>query len=119
MKYNNDFRYDLKVGQVGEKYLGSILDGKKLEVKTDLQASTTGNVFVEYFSRGKKGGISATEAEWYAFVISNERIILIKTLELKSICRKYIGTNRDIYGGDSNTSKGILLPLKDLYNATL
>jgi hypothetical protein len=31
------------------------------------------------------------------------------------MCRKYIGTNRDILGGDSNTSKGILLPMEDLF----
>jgi hypothetical protein len=38
MEYNNDFKFDLKVGQVGEKYLGNILNSKKIEVKTDLQA---------------------------------------------------------------------------------
>ncbi len=28
MKYNNDFRYDLKVGQIKEKELGNILKDK-------------------------------------------------------------------------------------------
>jgi hypothetical protein len=119
MKYNNDFKYDLKVGQVGEKYLNKILSGKKIEVKTDLQAHRTGNIFIEYYSRGKKSGISTTESDWYCFVLSNEKLVLIKTSELKAICRSYINTSKDIKGGDSNTSKGILLPIKDLFNATL
>jgi hypothetical protein len=45
---------------------------------------------------------------------SKTRSILIQTSELKQLCRKYIGTSRDILGGDSNTSKGILLPMEDL-----
>tara|TARA_R110000803_G_scaffold205577_1_gene272352 strand:+ start:663 stop:1016 length:354 start_codon:yes stop_codon:yes gene_type:complete len=117
MKYNNDFKYDLIVGHIGEKYLNKILTKKKIEVKTDLQAGATGNIFIEYFSRGKKSGISTTESDWYCFVISNEKMILIETKELKEICRSYVNSNRDIKGGDSNTSKGILLPIKDLFNA--
>jgi len=78
MKYNNDFKYDLEVGQVGEKYLGNILQSKKIEVKTDLQAHKTGNIFIEYYSRGKPSGISTSEADFYAFILSNEKIIIIK-----------------------------------------
>jgi hypothetical protein len=29
------------------------------------------------------------------------------------MCRKYLNTSRDVVGGDSNTSKGILLPMED------
>ena len=115
MEHNSDFRYDLKLGVIGEEYLASILQNKKIEVKTDFKALKTGNVFVEYSSRSKKSGISTTEAIWYAFILSNNLICLIKTDELKMLCRKYIGTNRDIKGGDSNTSKGIILPIKDLF----
>ena len=53
MKQNNDFRYDLKVGQVKEKELAEIFNSKTIEVKYDLQALQTGNVYVEYYSRGK------------------------------------------------------------------
>ena len=63
MQYNNDFKYDLKVGQIKEKELALIFNSKTVEVKYDLQALKTGNVFVEYFSRGKKSGISITHAE--------------------------------------------------------
>jgi hypothetical protein len=33
---------------------------------------------------------------------------------LKKKCRKYLGTKRDVLGGDNNTSKGILLPVIEL-----
>ena len=33
---------------------------------------------------------------------------------IKNKCRAYMKTKRDIVGGDSNTSKGILLPIKEL-----
>jgi|TARA_R100000482_G_C5127905_1_gene149903 hypothetical protein len=114
MQYNSDFKYDLEVGQAGERLLGEIIDGNKIEVKYDLKARTTTNVFVEYESRGKPSGIATTEADWYAFVLSESSIRLCRTKELKALCRKYIGTKRDVCGGDSNTSRGILLPLTEL-----
>lgn len=114
MKYNNDFKYDLKVGQIKEEELGKILSEKRIEVKYDLQALDTGNVYVEYESRGKRSGISTSEAEFYCFAFG-DTFHLIETKLLKSRCRKYINTNRDKRGGDSNTSKGILLPIKELF----
>ena len=114
MKYNNDFKYDLKVGQIKEEELGKILYEKRIEVKYDLQALDTGNVYVEYESRGKRSGISTSEAEFYCFAFG-DTFHLIETKLLKSRCRKYINTNRDKRGGDSNTSKGILLPIKELF----
>jgi hypothetical protein len=114
MKYNNDFKYDLEVGNLAEKEIGELLQsGHKIEVKKDLQAHSTGNVFVEYKSRNKPSGIATSLAEWYAFYLEPQ-IVFIKTEALKIKCRKYLGKRRDIAGGDSNTSKGILLPLKEL-----
>jgi len=114
MQYNNDFKYDLKVGMTKEKELGEIFAGKTIEIKYDIKAPKTGNVFVEYASRGKLSGISTSEAEYYCFCLG-DTFHLIKTEQLKKVCRKYINTNRDILGGDSNTSKGVLLPIKELF----
>lgn len=114
MKYNNDFKYDLKVGQVKEKELGEVFKSKKIEVKYDLKALNTGNVYVEYSSRGKPSGISTSEADYYCFCFG-DTFHLISLSKLRRRCRIYIDTNRDRLGGDSNTSKGILLPLKDLF----
>lgn len=113
MDYNNDFKYDLKVGQIKEKELANILENKTIEVKNDLKATTTNNVFVEYFSRGKLSGVSTSEADFYCFAFGDTYHI-IKTSKLKEICRKYLNTNRDVLGGDNNTSAGILLPINEL-----
>ena len=117
VEFNNDFKYDLKIGQLGEKHLANILENKKIEVKTAFQAMKTGNIFVEYSSRGFKSGIATTQADYYCFIISNEVMILIETEHLKTICRRYINTGRDVVGGDMNTSKGLLIPLQDLCSA--
>ena len=52
MKYNNDFKHDLEVGQTFENQLGELLN-KKIEVKRDFRCLETKNVFVEYESRNK------------------------------------------------------------------
>ena len=65
MNYNNDFRYDLKVGQAKEEELGNIFNSSTIEVKYDLQALQTNNVYVEYFSRGKKSGIATSQADYW------------------------------------------------------
>ncbi len=69
MEYNNDWRYDLKLGEKGENLLANILllKGDTIEVKTDFQAQETGNVFVEYKSRDKLSGISTSIATFWAF----------------------------------------------------
>jgi hypothetical protein len=116
MKYNSDFSHDLELGQKGENLLAKILllKGDKIEVKTDLQATKTGNVFIEYKSRDRLSGLSTSKADYWAFLISNEQIIIIETNKLKELC-KTKGLRR-VDGGDNNTSKGILIPLKKLIN---
>jgi hypothetical protein len=79
MQYNNDFKYDLKVGQAKEKELGDIINDKTIEVKYDLKSLATGNVYVEYFSRGKPSGISTSDAEYYCFCLG-ETYHLISTI---------------------------------------
>jgi hypothetical protein len=113
MEFCSDFRFDLLVGNEVEGQLGLILNGKRIEVKSDKLAHKSLNVFVEYESRGKRSGISTTQADYYCFEVQGT-FILISVPRLKIIARKYIGTKRDIRGGGENTSKGILLPIVDL-----
>ena len=114
MTFNNDFKHDLEVGKIYEEKLANLL-GKKIEVKRDFGTQRTKNVFIEYWSRDKPSGISTTEADYYAIWIAEDRMILISTDKLKDLCRVY-GKNekRNVCGGDSDSSKGILLPISDL-----
>jgi hypothetical protein len=115
MNFNNDFKFDLMVGQTYENQLSELLQ-QKIEVKRDFKCLDTGNIFVEYESRGKRSGIATSEAEWWCYWLSESHFVMIKKDELKKLCRKYIGTKRDVNGGDSNTSKGILLPIQEFIN---
>jgi hypothetical protein len=114
MKHNSDFRYDLEIGLTFETKLYELL-GKKIEVKRDFKCLETGNIFVEYRSRCNPSGIATSEADYYCYWLSDYHFIMIEKDELKKLCRKYLNSNRDVLGGDSNTSKGILLPLTDFY----
>lgn len=124
----NDFKYDLKVGQLAEKTVGKLLmlNDSTIEVKLDLLTQKTGNIAIEYRSRGKKSGISTTKAKYWAFVISIEDkeyeefpIVVITTEYLKEIARKYYKLGRTIRGGDNNTSEMVLVPIKDIFKGNI
>ena len=129
IKQNNDFRYDLKVGQEGETFLSQLLrDGKDhytVEVKLDTQAHRTGNLYFEYESRGKNSGLQTTESDFYAIMTSNKSFCLIvKTALLKDALRNWhnrcVRENRNAdmtwrkKGGDNGTSTGMLIPITEL-----
>ena len=113
MEYCSNFRYDLKVGQIAEKQVADLLQDKKIEVKRDLKAKPTGNLYIEYESRGKPSGISRSEADYWCFAFEN-LFIFIETTKLKEIIEPMKGSTMDKRGGDKNSSKGILLPLERL-----
>lgn len=114
MKHSGSFYYDLDFSEKAEDHLNQIFsDGKKIEVKYDRMAHLTGNVFVEVYSRGKESGITTTQANYWIFIIDKKDYgIIINVKKLKELCRIVFQTDGFRYGGDNNTSKGILLPIK-------
>jgi len=117
MKYCSNFRYDLEVGQTAEKEIGEMLSKKKIEIKKDMLAKKTGNVFVEYMSRGKPSGVAKSEADYFCFVVEN-LIIFYPTPLLREMIEPLKKTRADVRGGDNNTSRGIILPLTRLIPTT-
>jgi hypothetical protein len=121
MEYSRDFKTDLIIGQEGEKFVaGFFTEGCKVEVKTDFLAHRTGNVAIEYASRGKLSGIATTEADYWAIVLeggyNKDFVIFISVSKLKEIARKYRKAGSEVLGGDDNTSKIVLIPIKELFN---
>ena len=114
MDFNSDFRHDLEVGQLSEKFLADLLENRTIEVKRDFLASKTGNVFVEYESRGKPSGIATSTADYWAFVLDDERIIMIPRGLLKVMAREAFEAESLATGGDSNTSRGVLVRVREL-----
>ena len=78
---NNDNKYDLKM----------ITNGKETtyEIKTDVFIAPiydTGNIFIEYESRGKASGISVTQADWFVTYFKYlKEIWFIKSETLKQL----------------------------------
>lgn len=111
----------LKFGKHNEDLLKKILEELRIEVKTDKIYKTTGNLFVEFQSRGKSSGINKTTADYWAFCLWSEGLklppfILVPTKELK----KLIETNKykEVKGGDNYTSLGYLIPATELIKLT-
>lgn len=119
MKFNNDkrFDFDLAYGQVFEKKVADILGNSKIEVKTEKDKwKTTGNIVIEFESRGKPSGIITTEADywWHSLAIGDNLVFSI-CIPVDTL-RKYIARNnpRSVRGGDDMTSKLYLIKLTDL-----
>ena len=119
MKYSSSFTHDLNFGEKAEDWINELFsNGKHIEVKNDRLIHITGNLFFEYESRGKPSGLATTTAEYWIYRIDELDVSFIfPTKALKQICRVYYKENLYIKnGGDNNSSKGFLIPLKTLLN---
>lgn len=81
---NNDNKYDIKMIVKGKE--------KTYEIKTDVKCAPlfdTGNIFIEYESRGKASGITITQADWFVtyFKYLNE-IWFIKSDDLRNLIKQ-------------------------------
>jgi len=127
MKHNGDFTHDLDFGQVGESKVAELLDNGLTEVKSERAESweeekkwvTTGNHFVEYESRNKPSGIQTTKAKWWFvnFMVGDEvmfgKYILVERLIEKLAVMKKEDRLKIVKGGDINSSRGYLFPIKE------
>lgn len=111
-----NFDIDLRYGQDGEELVLSLLNGgKKIEVKTDRMAHKTGNIAIEFQCRGRLSGIATSEADYWAFVLNDNKFVLfIKTDILRALARLYYEKGFIKKGGDDKASDMIVIPLKIL-----
>jgi hypothetical protein len=121
-KFGVDYRFDLDLskGQVAERQLAGILKDAKVECKRDFKVATTGNLAIEFMSRGLPSGLSTSESSWWAFALSgdgyhDEVIVLIKKSRLERLvqnCRSIHGGDRD--GGTKGVAEFFLFPVTRL-----
>jgi len=123
-EYTSKFDIDLKFGEEAEYSLANILSLGKVEVKTERDIwKRTGNIVIELKSRGKYSGLSVTEAEWWAHILSykgvKEGVILIPVKELKKRVKLLVkqGKATLTVGGDDDTSEIVLIPIKEIYGS--
>ena len=116
--WNPHFDICLEFGEKYENELQKILENKQIELKTDRITQRTGNVFVEFESRGKESGILKTTALYWVFFVygqinlKNKHTFFIPTRRLKKLIK--VKDYKVSKGGDNWTSKGYLVPKQDL-----
>jgi hypothetical protein len=114
MNFKSDFDLDLATGISGENNVKELLLCEKVEVKTDFMTKNTGNIAVEFESRGNPSGIAVTKADHWVFHIPNKCTIIVETNRLKELSRKYYKSKGFSLGGDNMTSKLVLIPFSAL-----
>jgi hypothetical protein len=117
-----NFRNDLKVGAVGEAYVAAIFKDKNvtLEVKKDDWTTRSGNIAIEFESRGKPSGILTTKSDFWCQVVGHYFVLVFPVGFLREVYQKFHQNKKYVKEmGDRNTegmptSKAILIPWTDL-----
>ena len=90
-----------------------------IEIKSEQDTwKETGNMFVEFESRGRASGLAVVQAKHcvVSFYLKGELCftLSIPTVTMKKIARKYYDLGRIANGGDNDTSKGVLVPISSV-----
>ena len=119
-KDQKKFDLDLSYGEIREDKVRDMLEGKKIEVKSERGMwMKTGNICIEYESWGKPSGIRATESDYWFhnLCIGDDEYctLVFKTATLKKIVDK-LDTFKTVSGGDNNASRMFLVNLQKLFS---
>ena len=108
------FNKDLSYGKRHEKLVMKSMEN--FELKTDRMAHKTGNVYVEFQSRGRDSGIRTSKSDTWIFkIVSNgDRHLFSIHIPLTRLKKLVSKDYRVVPGGDKLTSRGYLVPLTDL-----
>ena len=108
------FTKDLSYGKKHEKLVMKSMEN--FELKTDRMAHKTGNVYVEFQSRGRDSGIRTSKSDTWIFKIvsKGDRHLFSIHIPLTRLKKLVSKDYRVVPGGDKLTSRGYLVPLTDL-----
>ena len=108
------FNKDLSYGKKHEKLVMKSMEN--FELKTDRMAHKTGNVYVEFQSRGRDSGIRTSKSDTWIFKIvsKGDRHLFSIHIPLTRLKKLVSKDYRVVPGGDKLTSRGYLVPLRDL-----
>ncbi len=98
IEHSSSKGYDLKI----------ISKGWTFEVKNDLMAERTGNVAIEFESRGKPTALSATTAEFWVYKFAGS-FFAFKTETLKRKLFEEKQFFREVVGGDAGSNTKMFL----------
>lgn len=81
IKYLNN-KFKIKNICDTNEYDFELTNNSKYEIKCDLKANETNNIFIEYLQFGKPSGIQTTKADFYIIIVPPMTFIIIDVLEL-------------------------------------
>jgi hypothetical protein len=109
---NKDNRYDLLMKVPLKNGLG--YQEVSYEIKTDVYCRPhmdTGNLFIEFESRGSDSGISVSKSDWFVTYFEHFREIwYIKTNDLKKLIADNKFKKTELSGDLNSNTKGYLIP---------
>ena len=119
----SNFDLDLKFGEMGEDYILRVFEsGNKVEVKTERDIwKKTGNIAIEIRFKGRKSGLSITDAETWCHILTyNGKVvgtIVVPVEFLKKRVKKLIKDKKAKikFAGNNEESQVVLLPIKYIW----
>lgn len=87
------------------------------EVKSDFMAAQTGNIFFEYYCNGVASGLSATQANKWAILLTHlNEIFLFEPVEMYAHLQTEHSKRNPMYrhlsGGDGKRASGYVVPIE-------
>ena len=98
-------RCDTKEYDIRGEYRGRPVT---FEVKYDIMVEKTGNIAIEYESRGKPTGIAVTEADYWVYKFLGQ-FFIYRTSELKKKLYEEAAFDRQVIGGDAGSNTKMFL----------
>ena len=131
MENTSDFQTDLEYGQFAEKLFNGYAINGSFEFKRDRRMHSSGNLFIEWESRGRPSGISMEHVQpvWVYYTDDCSFALMMDASRLRQALKRYKkecedGLHEAPYtwdkqGGDNNTSRGFLIKATELVRIML
>ena len=114
------FDLDLQYGKVREQMVATMLQDKKIEVKSERDLwMKTGNIAIEYECYGKPSGIMATQADfWFHNLCIGNETFATLVFDVKALRRiiDNLDYKKSVRGGDNYAAKMYLINKKKLFS---
>lgn len=119
--YTSAFDFMVEKARVRENALARLYSDNdlKVELKSDEAWGSTGNIAIEYSSKGKPSGIAVTEADVWVQELYDAHSMLVARMQfhmptLKAICRVAKAEGKVRLGGKEHDCMNVILSPFDL-----
>lgn len=87
-----------------------------MEIKQDFMFEKTGNVAIEFKSRGKLSGVASSTANFWCYILKDKLYVSSLTKVREKLDEFFFNKEiRVVSGGDDRSSQLLLVPLDTFY----